>query len=399
MAPRLAHYFLAWSVAVLFIWMRNVLEITVSRVQSLQFEVTPKMPSEWQAIQGSSTAAEAEEHDVQTIKAGGSRESSSELLSNTTLPEKKEEFTTLSRTVKVEEQEALETGTNMTDPRPRNLRLVFMGDSITRYQYVALAYFLKTGQWLTEGISPHPLHFPQFGGSRNKYFRASNSMLFPEEHCDCIMQVRDNFTFGYSENRYFSDPERGNYVAFISRFGFRPTSGHWQPESAFNETAEKLDVLNYAHPGVIPYEWVFRSWHETITHHIAKLIPKPDFVVFNAGIHLNDMWKPRVHYSLLKATKAAAIIPIYKTTTYSQTAKRGASNQHSSHEKLLCGTAAPYCLDLSWTGDIDGPLYYFDNWHLRTDANTRMNLQLLEYLQMISSGENTTNVFAGVGAT
>lgn len=411
MAPRYAQLLLGSAVAI-FLLVGHEMDTAVFQVQTLQFRMSRETytqlfladltSTDSQRFEESSKAARVEEPEKQTVQFQTTANTDSEMSSNKTASDKQELFepnravmVEEQNAVEVKEQNAVEIKADATDPRPRNLRIVFMGDSVTRYQYIALAYFLKTGHWLTEGYSPNPLHTRYFGGRWNNFFQGSNSILRPEEQCDCIMQLRGNYTHGYSENRYFSNPEQGNYVAFIGRFAFQPMAGHWQPESAFNSTADKIDIVNYKQPDVLPYLWDFSAWNETIVQHIAKLVPRPDFLVFNAGIHPNHMWKPEVHNGILEAAKAVGIIPIYKTTTYSKTAKRGSNHRHNSHNNLLC-EIAPYCLDMSWTGDIEGPDHYYDNWHFKPDVKKRMNMQLLEYVQMIiSSGGNTTSVYNG----
>jgi len=37
-----------------------------------------------------------------------------------------------------------------TDDRPRNLRLAFIGDSVSRYQYLDMAYYLLYGEWFEQ---------------------------------------------------------------------------------------------------------------------------------------------------------------------------------------------------------------------------------------------------------
>ena len=34
--------------------------------------------------------------------------------------------------------------------RPTNLRMVFMGDSTSRFQYISMVHFLQTGQWIND---------------------------------------------------------------------------------------------------------------------------------------------------------------------------------------------------------------------------------------------------------
>jgi hypothetical protein len=137
------------------------------------------------------------------------------------------------------------------------------------------------------------------------------------------------------------------------------------------------------------------SCNATIARHIARLIPKPDFLIFNAGLHLNNLKDPEVHYGILEAAEATGILPIYKTTTYPNETMRGTAFDGGSHDKLLCGTVVEHCLDLTWTSDLQGPHNYYDRHHFKPDVNTRMNLQMLEYLQAITSGRNVTVVYGG----
>jgi hypothetical protein len=74
---------------------------------------------------------------------------------------------------------------SLTRPRPRNLRLAFLGDSVTRYQYLSLAYFLRWGRWfdpdtiknhLVDAHSfRHPYHPDQ---DWNEFFLQSNRLLY-----------------------------------------------------------------------------------------------------------------------------------------------------------------------------------------------------------------------------
>jgi hypothetical protein len=102
-----------------------------------------------------------------------------------------------------------------SDPRPRDLRVAFVGDSITRYQYMSLSYYLRFGRWLRNDVKPNILQEKHFG-DWNEYFNYSKFALAPNEQCDCYREdgapIRFKRTY---ENRYFSDPERNNYVTFL----------------------------------------------------------------------------------------------------------------------------------------------------------------------------------------
>jgi glycoprotein-N-acetylgalactosamine 3-beta-galactosyltransferase len=76
--------------------------------------------------------------------------------------------------------------------RPKGLRLVMLGDSVDRYQYLSLAYFLRWGVWYGEKNEANEV--PSFrsllfhekdGGTWNEFMAESNKILSPYESCDC----------------------------------------------------------------------------------------------------------------------------------------------------------------------------------------------------------------------
>jgi len=75
------------------------------------------------------------------------------------------------------------------------------------------------------------------------------------------------------------------------------------------------------------------------------------------------------------------MIGIYKTTTRSREMSRTSGFQRGRHDKILCGKVFANCLNLDWTGDLIGPDFYYDDVHVKSNANTVMNQQLLDYLQ------------------
>jgi hypothetical protein len=274
------------------------------------------------------------------------------------------------------------------DPRPRNLRLAFFGDSIARYQYLSLVYFLKTGQWITsDNMSPkNPCFWQTYGtDSRDDFFHQTNQLLYPYEICDC---------HELSENRYFADPVRGNYVSFIVKFGRKEHTGQWLPEDvrerqqqlyeSSRTNATNFSTLAFRSEQEV-VSWTYTSWNDTIYKHIAQLRPRPDFLIFNAGLHKHDFSVPEVPYSILIASLQNDIIPIYKTTTYPNYSMPVGKFHKASHDKDLCGVVFPHCLDYSWTAPLRGYKDYFDIYHLKPQHNQRMNLQTLKYLKEISA--------------
>lgn len=78
--------------------------------------------------------------------------------------------------------------------RPTGLRLVFLGDSVDRYQYLSLTFYLRWGFWFSDDPSGKKSGAPYMksflfhekdGGSWNDYFVDSTDVLSPYEACDC----------------------------------------------------------------------------------------------------------------------------------------------------------------------------------------------------------------------
>jgi len=66
--------------------------------------------------------------------------------------------------------------------RLRGSNVVIIGDSLTRYQYLNLAYWLKTKKWR----SPYPLNEnEQNHMSWAAFFELTNQRLGGSETCDC----------------------------------------------------------------------------------------------------------------------------------------------------------------------------------------------------------------------
>lgn len=108
----------------------------------------------------------------------------------------------------------------------RDRRVLFLGDSVTRYQYLSLAYFLATGTW---GNHVELVDYHKWSTYAD-YFKATNSW-FSQELCDCF---RADFNISSlrtaSENRYYYGD--GAFVVYIrllsdaypprGHFGFPP---------------------------------------------------------------------------------------------------------------------------------------------------------------------------------
>lgn len=305
---------------------------------------------------------------------------------------------------------------------PRNLRLAFIGDSITRYMYLSLAHYLRWGFWETNETIPSIVVEKQYG-SWNAYYNHSKQKLSPYEECDCWRNTTK--TTNYSrvyENRYYWDPHLNNSLMYIQKFGKFSVKGHWNP----NHVHWKHDLDAEYDPN---FAWNFQtSWADIVSYHLAKLPRKPQYLIFNAGLWPDHGLNcSETLQSILDALKENDIIGIYRTTSLLRHGKRldlkpppkqgirrkeekgvkkgkkkvtrtpGKKNitnsrhsPYSDHDGRLC-SEVQYCLNVSWIEHI--PLnFYWDTMHFYSPIYTQMNTQLLNLLDGIDY-KTVENIF------
>jgi hypothetical protein len=103
----------------------------------------------------------------------------------------------------------------------RGRHLVFIGDSLARYQYLNLVQFLGTASWSFFARDAQLTESEREWKSWANFFRGTSARLFGHEICDCF-RLDDtggpNFE-GAAENRYWHMPALGLRVSFISFMG------------------------------------------------------------------------------------------------------------------------------------------------------------------------------------
>lgn len=295
------------------------------------------------------------------------------------------------------------------DNRPTNLRIAFIGDSVSRFQYISLCYYLRTGRWLQEDDDnndssggKHALLYAKGFPTWSEFLQGTNAALLPHERqCDCQRPERParhqktkngttkaQILSESMENRYYSDDERGNYITYISKFGYFPSQGNVLPSQVYygdnsndNKGIDKRNRNNFT--DFLPRVWQY-NWAGIIREHIGKLEPKPEYVVFNAGHHPHDLRHPWVVDGIRKALDETNITGIYRTTTYPNYVRKASQFRKGSHDEMLCHRSRrsfPHCLNVNWTASLNGPEHYYDRVHFKPHVNARMNMQLLEYLR------------------
>lgn len=282
---------------------------------------------------------------------------------------------------------------------PCHLNIVFMGDSISRYQYVSLVHFLRfNNTWIESTDSPNMVVAQTFldhnesGGHWSHYYQQSMARLAPFENCDCFRNGKNYQQV--TENRYFYDPTRNNTITYVQAFGSMPIHGHWMdPVEAAraplhelvqgnsydtNRTTTQQDEIPLLGPmpTVLPYKWE-GGWEFVIESHISKI--QPEVLILNAGKWPNQFHLPESRESLRNATQMAQIPRvIWKTTTASKGAKYTAIESGTDHD--MCEIME--CFNVSgWTKMVP-PSLYPDIHHFYEPVYRKLNEELFSFLGM-----------------
>jgi len=291
-------------------------------------------------------------------------------------------------------------------PTPANLNIVFVGDSVTRYQYLSLAYFLHFGRWINTSrnwatyndtnANEVEVDAPDMGmiwkkseSTMREWFNYSNFMLTPFERCDCFEPSHDDYKmFGVNgiENRFYRQPLHNISAVYLKKLGFK--NNHARPltfKSTWNLTyineMQNSKIQNHRRSFLteLPDDMYQNDdWTSFIRDFVSKLRPKPNVFVFNQGLwNHDDFLNTTLQKEIIKAISDAGMVSVYKTTTrWSSSGAEGAVMD--SYERQICDLA-DVCLDLSWTWMVPEFLYV-DRAHFLEPVYTWFNLQLLDLL-------------------
>ena len=257
---------------------------------------------------------------------------------------------------------------------PTNLNVVMMGDSITRYQYISLAYFLSHGQWWQNGTTPNLL-WEKSVPSWVDYYNYTNAVLQPFEKCDCYREepLKQNLNLAV-ENRYFFDHVRNNRIIYLQKFGIFPFQSSWN----VNQVPDNSKLIRNSTQLNINVK--IKTWSKIISNFVCKMEPKPDIFIFNQGLwQPTGIDDPNIQLDIVKSLQLCGIKSMYKSTTIHWGENR---TEMKEYEKQLCNLT-DYCHDMTWTQFCPENVYW-DNYHFLPIGNTWMNVLLLEHLSSLN---------------
>uniref|UniRef100_A0A6U4JN35 SGNH domain-containing protein n=2 Tax=Hemiselmis andersenii TaxID=464988 RepID=A0A6U4JN35_HEMAN len=208
----------------------------------------------------------------------------------------------------------------------KDRHFLFIGDSLTRYQYMSLVMFLEdhwpddTGE--KEGFNPCREAWGQ--GGWKVFYQTSSKLLKGKEICDCFRldgPMSRNTQNTLVENRYFHLAAHNLSVTYLQLFGVLPMRGHWPTEECRNkkrgedgcgpdsmsksEVAKNLHVLQEEEYNTYLKDGQF-DWTGNHMQAIADVVPAMgvDTLFINLGL-----WVPTGEYDNkeeIRATYKAA---------------------------------------------------------------------------------------------
>eukprot|EP01041_Mallomonas_annulata_P006016 gene6016-12128_t len=189
----------------------------------------------------------------------------------------------------------------------RDQRLVFIGDSLTRYQYLNLVHFLFTNIWL----SPYPRNeierdWAPYGGW-GTFFKGTSSRLGCLETCDCLRVEKD---LGH-EVRHYHDPIYNISIHFFLWLAPRNIAGFLNiplSNESYRDCMFGLPVKNDS-------KFTFNHYiFEFLDQFIRPL--NPHIIIINQGIWPDNEFRNKFFFhKILQTLSEITLLPIWKTTT------------------------------------------------------------------------------------
>lgn len=256
---------------------------------------------------------------------------------------------------------------------PRGEHIVFMGDSLTRYQYLALAQSLRDGVELGEAQFPSLVKEREWDGWM-AFFAGTNERLGPNHRCDCYREYARPVGSKSIENHYFW--HGGVNLTFINVLDkAAPLMGHWAPWAPLFEESERTTPKSSFSP-----RWRL-SWEATLLSFVKSLQPPPTVLILNTGLWgaiSNESFAIR----LSRASHSASPRVLWKSTTR----MRNGGPTKWRRTDLLARRVFSEVYDAAYFTRACAPADFWDPRHFLPHVYNRLNKALLWQLYGRPSG-------------
>ena len=269
-------------------------------------------------------------------------------------------------------------GTNVFE----NRHIVMIGDSLMRYQYISLVYFLRHKYFVHNDTTPNIL-LEQTWNNWQEYMRGASHLLAPNEYCDSF-RGNDKFTPSIAkkiyENRYYYDIRRNIRITFFLYLGdFISFKGRWVP----GDGTSNMSLLEPS--PCFEYNWEYHNITDFITNHVSKLEPTLDLLMLNAGFWPNKYNDKGHVLDVITTVNAFVNRSVWKTTNCKRShhvATNIATEQLDvlMQDMLMCSFPSITCFNISWTCVNLTQQDYWDEVHFYPPIYSHINTQFISLL-------------------
>lgn len=267
-------------------------------------------------------------------------------------------------------------------------QIIFIGDSLTRYQYLNLVDFLYTGRWVSP--FPHSESEKDIVGWNN-FFTITNMRLGGYEICDCFRDDRPiekpfrlrRVYLNFRENRHYYDP---TFNISIRYFAYYPDLQIFFTDIPSSQTF----ISSYTPEGLQNRTRTYRqevapSSYTDIIGFIRDIIRPlhPDFLIFNQGYWgTMDMLAKTRYSEFVMALKEASSTPIWKRTT-----AKSFSHEDADDPKFITrlNESGIHIFDAYELTKACTLGEYYDEIHFQPHIYKRLNQALLHQLFTVYS--------------
>ena len=288
---------------------------------------------------------------------------------------------------------------------PKREHIVFMGDSVTRYQWLALA------QSLHQGVELSTTEFPSSVKEREwlnwmPFFRGTHQRLSPNEHCDCYREYAKPVGSKSIENRYFWRDIIGadggtigsinlTFINVLDKYA--PLMGHWAPWAPLDDESHRTTPLSKTRfepgtrrrPALTLSHYAARwqsalvlsrspragwrmGWIETVERLVAKLTPPPTVLILGSGL-----WGALNNESFAAALEAAARRAAPRVLWKTTTRMRNAGDSKWRRTDLVARRTFREVYDTAYLTRGSSAADYWDPRHFLPHVYNRLNVALL----------------------
>jgi hypothetical protein len=262
----------------------------------------------------------------------------------------------------------------------RGKHLVFIGDSVTRYQYLNLVQFLTTGHPIWPNLSAPASEYEKQWPSWNAFYQGTNDRLAGQEVCDCFRAhdfSHQNLDTSF-ENRYWFGPGKVR-VSYIQMLGKNHIHGHNITElgiQCWEKEALSSDRPNFSHckqtlcaPGECDLQpgFIF-DFHSALP--ILGNLLQPDVVIVNSYLwsdwnNVVDAQSVANSFRQASNTNIKKNMFVWKTGTPTQTTLSQNRDEIPKIDNILAEVLSKDGHQIFWASRM---LYF-----LPTDAHTYLD--------------------------